>query len=66
MIDPNEFEINQFRDGSLVLSCGKLDMETDLVFASGAMNGDPLLEKQREILEFILAAVKSKTEGNKC
>lgn len=59
MVDPNDFEIHEFRDGSLVLSCGKGGMESDLVFASGAMVADdPTLKTQREILEFILEAVK--------
>lgn len=34
-------------------------MESDLVFASGAMSGDPVLEKQREILEWIASKVNA-------
>ena len=53
-------KISAFKDGALVLSCGK-GMESDLVFASGAMAGDPLLKEQREILEFIVKAVEQMT-----
>ena len=54
----DSFEISRFRDGELVLSCGKDGMETDLVFASGAIvEDDPTFEKQRKILDFILRAV---------
>jgi len=49
-------EIDQLRDGTLVLSCGE-GMERDLVFASGAMTGDPDLDEQRKILEIICKAV---------
>ncbi len=73
-INPDDFEIDSFRDGGLVLTCGKGGMETDLVFtcgkdgtketdlvfAEGATEGDPILEKQREILEFIVNKVKGK------
>jgi len=52
---PTHFEISQTRDGSLVLSCGDDGMESDLVFASGAMHGDPVLEKQRALLEWIVS-----------
>jgi hypothetical protein len=51
-------EIFEWEDGSLLLSCGNDGMESDLVFSSGAMTGDPVLEKQREILEHIVKAVK--------
>ena len=57
MIDASKFEITQFPDGALCLSCGD-GMESDLIFASGAMHGDPDLERQREILEFIMAAIR--------
>lgn len=61
MVDPNDFEISEFRDGSLVLTCGKKGMETDLVFSASAMDlNDPSLKEQREILEFIIAAIKHK------
>jgi len=52
------FRIEELSDGSLVLSCGNSGMETDLVFASGAMRGDPLLGRQREILEYIVKSVE--------
>lgn len=52
-------EIHEFRDGSLSLSCGTDGMESDLVFASGAMTGDPVLTKQREILEWIASKVNA-------
>jgi len=57
-IESSDFEITSSRDGSLILTCGKEGMETDLVFAGGAMDkDDPLLEKQRAILEFIITAI---------
>ena len=46
-ITKNDFSLDEFSDGSVCLSCGE-GMERDLVFASGAMTGDPDLEKQRE------------------
>lgn len=52
-----QIEIREDPDGSLTLQCGDGDMETDLVFALGAMHGDPSLEKQRAILNYIKAAV---------
>ena len=59
MVDPNDFEIHEMRDGSLVLSCGRGGMESDLVFAAGAMvKDDPVFSVQREILEFIVDTVK--------
>jgi hypothetical protein len=58
MIDKEDFEIEPFPDGALSLSCGSLGASTDLVFAEGAMRGDPLLEHQREILEFIVDAIR--------
>ena len=61
-MDKLKLEIREFRDGALVLSCGALGMEDDLVFASGAMRGDPFLKKQREILEFIVDAVNNNGE----
>lgn len=56
MIDKADFNLTEFPDGSLCLKCGD-GMERDLVFASGAMRGDPDLEKQMEILEFIMKAI---------
>lgn len=53
-------EITTLRDGSLVLSCGSSGMKSDLVFASGAMAGDPWVGKQREILEWIASKVNVK------
>ncbi len=47
-------KITEFPDGSLCLECGE-GMESYLVFASGAMAGDPDLIKQREILEYIVS-----------
>lgn len=56
-----EVEIHEFpRDKALVLDCSHdalSGMEADLVFASGATDGDPVLEKQRAILEYIVAAI---------
>jgi len=51
-------QIGQFRDGSLVLSCGDDGAASDLVFAEGAMVGDPALEKQRLLLDRIVALEK--------
>lgn len=56
MSDKRKFRLTEFPDGSVCLECGK-GMERDLVFASGAMTGDPDLEKQRGIIEYILAAI---------
>lgn len=56
-------EIGQFADGALSLSVtgGDSDgsMDFDLVFASGAMRGDPMLETQRAVLEYIAAKVNA-------
>lgn len=57
-MNKDDFEIVELSDGSLTLTCGKDGMESDLVFASGAMAGDPVLDNQREILEFIISAIK--------
>lgn len=51
------YSIGRFSDGALVLSCGADGMASDLVFAEGATQGDPMLEKQRAILEHIVAAL---------
>jgi len=53
------YTIDEFRDGAVVLTCGEGGMEVDLVFASGATRGDPNLEKQRAILEFIVKAIEA-------
>lgn len=58
-INASDFEISRFSDGALVLTCGKDGMKTDLVFASGAMSGDPDLDKQEAILEFIMEAINA-------
>jgi hypothetical protein len=52
-------EIDEFSDGSLSLTCGEGGMEVDLIFALGAMTGDPLLDKQRSILEYIAKKVNA-------
>ncbi|WP_435310681.1 hypothetical protein [Primorskyibacter sedentarius] len=57
MVDKTDFSLEEFPDGSVCLECGK-GMERDLVFASGAMRGDPDLEEQRKILEFIMKAIQ--------
>ena len=51
-------ELDEFPDGAVCLTCGE-GMEGDLIFAEGAMRGDPTLDKQREILEYIMAAVEA-------
>lgn len=59
IVDKISVKIYSQRDGSLVLECGNGEMESDLVFASSAMHGDPLLEKQRSTLEYIVQAVEN-------
>ena len=54
-----KYEVDSFRDGSVVLSCGEGGMEVDLVFAAGAMHGDPLLEQQTRILNSIADRMNS-------
>lgn len=51
-----KFSIDEFRDGSLSLSCSDNGMESDLVFASGAMTGNPVLEEQKAILDCIVSS----------
>ena len=63
-VNPELFGISRLQDGELCLTCGDLGMETDLVFASGAfVDGDPLLETQKKILEFILDLVNKEAKG---
>ena len=51
-------EVEQNRDGSVNLKVGDEGMDTDLWFASSAMKEeDPLLAKQKAILETIVKAV---------
>lgn len=59
VIKVDDFRLTEFHDGSVCLQCGD-GMNRDLVFASGAMTGDPDLEKQREILEFIIRKINAK------
>lgn len=54
----SDFRIEEFATGALCLSCGD-SMDEDLIFASGAMKGDPDLDEQRKILEFILVAINA-------
>ena len=61
-MDKLKLEIQEFRDGSLVLSSNDSEIELDLVFSHGAMSGDPLLVKQRELLQFIFDAVNNNGE----
>jgi len=56
--DPSRFKIGQDSDGCLYLEYGE-DQEMDLVFVSAAVNGDPFLEEQRKMLQFILRAIKN-------
>lgn len=58
-----QLKIVELSDGDLVLECGNGGMETDLVFAEGAMRGDPFLIEQRKILEQICEAVNGKSEN---
>jgi hypothetical protein len=58
-MDKLKLEIKEFRDGSLVLSSNDTEIELDLVFSHGAMTGDPLLDEQRELLEFIVSAINN-------
>lgn len=57
MVTKSDFNLAEFPDGAVCLECGT-GMERDLIFASSAMKGDPDLEKQREILEFIMKAIE--------
>jgi hypothetical protein len=52
----SEYGVSQFNDGAVIISCGEKGMETDLVFSSGAMDGDPALAEQLEIAAFIVKA----------
>jgi hypothetical protein len=55
--DNMSFEISQTRDGAIIISTNNPPgMDGDLVFASGAMNGDTMLEKQIELAKFIVEA----------
>ena len=56
-----QIKVAELRDGSLVLECGDKGMKTDLVFAEGAMRGDPMLVEQRKILEQICEIVNENT-----
>ena len=63
--DKAGFSISRFRDGGLVLSCGNRGMEDDLSFNAGAMDDDdPELARQRNILEYIVAAVQAFNDDN--
>lgn len=62
MINPKDFRIEEFSDGSISLTCGKDGMETDLIFALGATSGDPVLIKQRKILEFIINSINAQID----
>ena len=53
MINKQDFKIEEFPDRALCLSCGG----EDLIFAEGAMRGDPALDKQREILDYIMECI---------
>ena len=54
MINKQDFRIEEFPDGAVCLGCGD---EEALVFEVGAMGGDPALDKQREILEYIMECI---------
>ena len=63
-ITKKDFSVDVFPDGSVCLNCGegpsgRSQMERDLMFSSGAMNGDPDLVKQREIIDYIMEAIKN-------
>jgi hypothetical protein len=54
-----KFTIGRLRSGELVLGCRGIGMEETLVFAAGAMvYDDPLMAKQREIMEYIVEAAE--------
>ncbi len=60
MWHPSMFRIDELFDGTHVLTCGNEGSNTELLF-SAAMDGQPdhpLTTKQREILEYIVKAVK--------
>ena len=65
MWGPEYFEVSELRNGGIVLSCGDEGMDTDLMFAAGAIDrADPSLAKQREIAEYIVKAVKFYSTAN--
>jgi len=54
-----KFTIDRLSREELVLGCGGLEMEESLVFAMGAVvDDDPLMIKQRAILEYIVKATE--------
>lgn len=60
-MEKHNFKKEFFPDGSICLTCGE-GMERDLVFASGAMSGDPDLIEQEKIVDFILLAISQYRE----
>lgn len=59
------FDFSQTSDGSVIVSTSESGgMDRDLVFASGAMNGDPLLETQKELAKFIVFACNNYIANN--
>lgn len=57
-MNKKDFQIVEFPDGGLCLECGN---DQELVFGEGCTKGDPEIEKQREILEYIMSAIRSKS-----
>lgn len=57
------FEVFEFPDGSVGLSCGGGGMEQDLVFACRAMRGDPDLVEQRRLVEHLAKAGNAEPGG---
>ena len=61
MWGPSQFCLSELRNEQVVISCGDEGMETDLVFCASYDDKDhPQTKKQREIAEYIVAAVKEK------
>lgn len=57
-------ELNYFRDGAVCVSVedgasNEYGQECDLVFALGALSGDPDLERQIKIAEYVVEAINN-------
>lgn len=59
MWKPEMFSVEEFRDGAVCLVCGNEGMETELAFSAQCETGEAGLQQQRDILEFIVKAVRA-------
>ena len=62
-IDSKLFKSEPFPDGAVCLTYGDGGAEVDLVFAQGCMTGDPGLENQQAIIDFLMSAVRAVHKG---